>query len=165
MRAENHTFSGMSRLAFTKRFRGRHTIRSSGSQPAVGGNFTIADAVMSMPIMAKSPFASFQMSGQPSHPALFAPLACGSGPILRRNSIGIFIVPQQSVQPGTNASRKYQHVAGVSIKLVLPIFWTWQNRRKNANRFYSIGKRLATPFVPTEKRPLSHKKSWLKSWN
>ena len=53
----------MSRLAFTSRLRGRRTIRSSRPQPAVGGNFGIAAAVMSIPIMAKSPLSSSQMSG------------------------------------------------------------------------------------------------------
>ena len=65
---------GMSDLAFTKRFRGMKTIRSSGPHPAVGGNFTLALSVMSMPITA-NPSASSQMSGQPWQPTDCAPLA------------------------------------------------------------------------------------------
>src|SRR5438477_13124066 len=42
---------------------------------------------MSAPMTAKSPLSSSQMSGQPLHPAVFAPPACGSGPILRINIV------------------------------------------------------------------------------
>lgn len=59
-------------------------MRSSGPQLAVGGSFRFA-AVMSIPMMAKSPETSSKMSGQPRAPAVRAPLACGLGPILRRN--------------------------------------------------------------------------------
>ena len=74
--------SGMSRLAFTRRLRGRRTIRSSGPQPAVGGSFGRTASVMSMPITAKSPLSSSQMSGQP---AVWAQYSCEPEPILRRN--------------------------------------------------------------------------------
>ena len=77
---QNQIRSGMSPLAFTRRLCGRRTIGSSGPQPAVGGSNGLAALVMSMPMMAKSPFSSSQMSGHPSHATLFAPLACGSGP-------------------------------------------------------------------------------------
>ncbi len=72
---------------FTNTVRGNRTIRSSGPQPAVIGSFARAASVMSMPMMAKSPSSSSQMSGQPSHAALLAPLECGSVPILRRKAI------------------------------------------------------------------------------
>jgi hypothetical protein len=60
------------------------TIRSSGPQPAVGGSEPMAPAVMSMPITAKSPLASSQMSGHFSRAMVWAPPACGSGPMRRR---------------------------------------------------------------------------------
>lgn len=75
----------MCRLAFTRRLRGRRTIRSFGAHPAEGGSFPIAAAVMSAPIMAKSPSSSSQMSGQPRQPEHGNPLDCGSLPNLRRN--------------------------------------------------------------------------------
>ena len=62
------------------------TMRSSGPHPAVGGNFGLAASVMSMPITAKSPLASSQMSGQLLSAIVCLPFACGSGPILRRNT-------------------------------------------------------------------------------
>ena len=63
------------------------TIRSSGPQPAVGGNFDLAMSVTSMPITAKSPDSSSKMSGQLLRAIVCLPFACGSGPILRRNAI------------------------------------------------------------------------------
>lgn len=107
----------MSCLAFTRRLRGKRTIRSSGPQPAVGGNFALASVVMSMPMTAKSPLSSSQMSGQPWHAAVLAPLACGSRPILRRNSMDAFMLNQQSARSGKNARTKYSvytvvHIGG-----------------------------------------------------
>lgn len=60
------------------------TIRSSGPQLADGGSFEAA-SVMSMPMTAKSPDSSSQISGQLRSAIVRAPFACGSGPILRRN--------------------------------------------------------------------------------
>src|SRR5439155_18241734 len=57
-------------------------IRSSGPQLADTGSFP-ARSVISPPITAKSPVSSSKMSGQPLHPAVFAPPACGSEPSLR----------------------------------------------------------------------------------
>jgi DNA-binding XRE family transcriptional regulator len=105
----------MSRLAFINRLRGRRTIRSSWPQPAVSGNFGIADAVMSMPMAAKSPLSSSQMSGQPSQATLCVPLACGSGPRRRRNAIGALITNQHSVKAAENARTKYSVYAVVRI--------------------------------------------------
>ena len=105
----------MARLAFTNRFRGRRTIRSSGPQPAVGGSLVIAASVMSMPITAKSPLASSQMSGQPEQPEVCAPLACGSSPILRRNSSGVFIATQDSDKTAKIARAKYSAYTVVRI--------------------------------------------------
>ena len=76
------------------------TMRSSGPQPAVGGSFGLAVAVMSIPITAKSPFASSQMSGQLFSAIVCLPFACGSGPILRRNSIGVFMLPNNRRNAG-----------------------------------------------------------------
>ena len=61
------------------------TMRSSGPQPAVGGRCALAASVMSIPMTAKSPLASSQMSGQPRRAMVRTPPACGSAPILRRN--------------------------------------------------------------------------------
>lgn len=56
--------AGMSAFASTRMRRGTRTTRSSGPQPAEGGMTVCAWSVMSMPMMAKSPSASSQMSGQ-----------------------------------------------------------------------------------------------------
>jgi len=70
-------------------------MRSSGPHPAVGGNFDLAASVMSMPMIAKSPDSSSKMSGQPRQPTVLAPLACGSGPSLRRN-MGCAFMPHDN---------------------------------------------------------------------
>ena len=58
---------GISDLARTSSARGIFTIRSCGAQPAEAGNW-LAKAVMSVPMMAKSPSTNSQMSGQPYVP-------------------------------------------------------------------------------------------------
>jgi hypothetical protein len=85
-----HQAIGISRLAPINKFRGIKMIRSSGPQPAVAGSLAIASDVISMPIIAKSPLFSSKISGQPLQPTVRAPLACGSGPMRRRNSMGLF---------------------------------------------------------------------------
>src|ERR1039457_4642255 len=55
--------SGISDLARTSVLRGIFTMRSSGPQLAVCGSLSVTE-VMSVPIMAKSPLSSSQMSGQ-----------------------------------------------------------------------------------------------------
>jgi len=76
--------SGISDFARTNVFLGILTIRSSGPQLADGGNLLAAD-VMSVPITAKSPLSSSQISGQPTRAYVCAPFECGSWPSLRRN--------------------------------------------------------------------------------
>jgi len=90
-------------------------MRSSGPQPAVGGSFALAVSVMSMPITAKSPFASSQMSGQLLRAIVCRPFLCGSGPILRRNSRFAFIASQQSGKRPKNARTKYSAYTVVRI--------------------------------------------------
>ena len=59
-------------------------MRSSGPQLAEAGSFGAASAVMSMPMIAKSPDSSSNISGQLLSATVCAPFACGSGPSLRR---------------------------------------------------------------------------------
>lgn len=66
-------------------------MRSSGPQPAVGGRWFTDLSVMSMPITAKSPDSSSKMSGHPLRAMVCAPLAWGSGPILRRNIVFLLL--------------------------------------------------------------------------
>jgi hypothetical protein len=89
---DRYTFSGMSDLASTSVFRGSKTIRSSGPQPADSGNREAAVAVMSLPMMAKSPEVSSKMSGQLRAAHRGAPSACGPGPSLRKNIFNPFDV-------------------------------------------------------------------------
>lgn len=74
-----YTASGMSAFASTSVFRGILTIRSSGPQLADGGSGS-ATSEMSVPMTAKSPPSSSQISGHPWHANVRAPSACGSGP-------------------------------------------------------------------------------------
>jgi len=60
---------GMSALASTKSRRGMRIIRSSGAQPASAGSSAWALAVISCPMMAKSPSSSSKRSGHPPLPA------------------------------------------------------------------------------------------------
>src|SRR4051794_15260334 len=85
--SNGYTWLGMSDLAMTNVFRGIFMIRSSGPQLAVWGNWPAARSVMSKPMMAKSPEANSNMSGQPLSAIVWAPFAWGSGPSLRRNTI------------------------------------------------------------------------------
>lgn len=82
-------------------------MRSSGPQAAVAGKCAFATSVMSMPITAKSPFESSQISGQPLQAIVRAPFACGSGPILWENAKSVSIAWKQSQKHQENASTKY----------------------------------------------------------
>ena len=83
----------MSGLARTRVRRGIRITRSSGPHPTVGGNLPRDSAVMSEPIMAKSPPSNSKMSGQPWSAYVLLPFACGSGPRRRRNCGVVFIFP------------------------------------------------------------------------
>ena len=78
----NYTEEGMSPRAITSVRRGTRTMRSPGPQPASAGNEPAAEAVMSEPMMAKSPVASSKMSGQLRPPA--QRVRSGEGPSRRR---------------------------------------------------------------------------------
>lgn len=84
------TLEGMSDFASTRIRRGTRTMRSSGPQPAVAGRRSLAASVISIPMMAKSPSSSSQMSGQFSKAGVLWPLACGSGPMRRRKVMAFF---------------------------------------------------------------------------
>ena len=141
------------------------TMRSSGPQPAVGGSFGLAivrnvNADHGKIAIFKFPNVGAVVEGN-RLPAVCVRVGADSAAKFNWR----IHVAQQSAKRGKNARKKYQHIAGVSIKLVSPIFWPCQARRKNANRFCSIGKRLVTPSAPTGKEPLSHKKNWPRLWN
>jgi len=134
----------MSRFASTSRLRGMRTIRSSGPHPAVAGSLDFAASVMSMPIMAKSPFESSQMSGQLQRATVCLPFLCGSGPILRKNSRFAFITPNIKQTPG-GCKIKIPAIAGFMKSRFSYSSALWQNT-------FHIANRLPRPFASTEKR-------------
>jgi DNA-binding XRE family transcriptional regulator len=90
-------------------------MRSSGPQPAVAGSFALVASVMSMPMTAKSPLASSQMSGQLQSAIVCLPFSCGSGPILRTNSRSAFIPALPLQRRGEKARTKYSAYTVVHI--------------------------------------------------
>jgi DNA-binding XRE family transcriptional regulator len=78
----------------------------------MGGSSGAAESVMSLPMIAKSPSASSQMSGQFRQPTQRASLP---GPMRRRNSMGVFITMQHSDTPARIARTKYSVYAVVRI--------------------------------------------------
>jgi DNA-binding XRE family transcriptional regulator len=90
-------------------------MRSSGPQPAVGGNLEATPSVISMPITAKSPPCSSQMSGHPRQATVCVPLACGSGPIRRRKMDWVFMATRQLRKHKRKTSTKYSAYTVVRI--------------------------------------------------
>src|ERR1043165_5573575 len=102
----------MSDFALRRRFRGMKTILSSGPQLAEGGNLDAETSVISMPMIAKSPDSSSKMSGQLLRATVVAPLACGSGPSLRRNTGALIVTVQIIRSLGRIGKNKIPAIAG-----------------------------------------------------
>src|SRR5206468_2466980 len=100
---------------------------------------------MLIPITAKSPVSSSQMSGQFMSAAVCAPLACGSGPSLRTNFGSVLMLPNNQGGEGKTQEQNTSYSWFRTGGRVGYATWLWQHIPHIAN--YS-----AKPFAVTAKR-------------